>query len=221
MEELIKDTIIETKTESKKSTSTKESVKDKEIEELKGQVASLTSLITQLLSGQANNNTSVRDDVTLVYMSESLGYIEAGNVKLNCTKFKESFTLSRYDFDAIVGKYRKWFEDGILAVSARDYKIAQDKGLKTENEYFLTKDIMESIPVCTAAELEEIWHKANTKEQKYSICEYYKAHLIEGDTRFNNREKVELLNRLTNGGFRREVKEVSGYDLLIQPTEMN
>jgi len=223
-ENINENVVAETSTTGKKSTSTaKDLAKDKEIEELKSQVASLTALLAKVLENNTSSNNTTptsKDDVTLVYMSESLGYIEAGNVKLNCTKFRESFTLNRYDFDAVVGKYRSWFDNGVLAVSAKDYQVAEAKGLRTEDSYFLTKEIMESIATCSASKLEDIWKKADTVEQRKSICEYYKAHFIDGDEKFRNREKVELLNRLTDGGFKREVKEMSG-DLLIQPIEMN
>ena len=165
--------------------------------------------------------TSPNNDVTLVYMSESLGIIQATNLTLNCTRFGEEFVLSRTQFDEIVGKYRHWFDQGILAVSYRNTDVAAAKGLKTDKEYALDAATLRKIGSMTPEELEKLWNSTPTDAQKISIATYYKRKFIENiDSGFRDRAKIDLLNRLTDGGFSRESAELSG-NYKILPTDMN
>ena len=158
-------------------------------------------------------------DVTLVYLSDSIGFIKVNNLELNCTRYGEEFTITRTDFDAVVGKYRHWFDRGILAVSYKNVDVAVAKGIKTDKDYILDAKTLSRIGKMSCDELEKLWNETKSKDQRLSIVTYYKKKFIENeDESYNDRAKIDLLNRLTNGGFDREAVELSGRNLTIKPT---
>lgn len=167
----------------------------------------------------AINLTAPTTDVTVVYCSDSLGYAKISNMELNFTRYGETFVLSRSQFDELVGKYRRWFDLGILAVSARDIQVAADKGLKVDTELGLDAQTLNSIGGMSVSQLDSLWRSLKTPAQKTSVITFYKKMFIAGATGFADREKIDLLDRLTGGGFRREQDELGGR-WKINPTEM-
>ena len=73
--------------------------------------------------------TAPSTDVAVVYCSESLGCAKISNMELNFTRYGEEFLLPRAQFDELVGKYRSWFDRGVLAVSSKYADIAAAKQL--------------------------------------------------------------------------------------------
>ncbi|MBO7696982.1 MAG: hypothetical protein J6T10_30500 [Methanobrevibacter sp.] len=160
-----------------------------------------------------------RDDVTLVYCSDSLGYAKISNMELNFTRFGEQFQIPRYQFDELVGKYRSWFDRGILAVGSDCVDIAVAKGIPTVDEFALDSKKLNAIGNMSSTEIEDLWNHTTRIEHKRSIVTFVKRKFIDGDPKYHNREKIDLFNRLTNGGFNREQDELSGR-YKIHPTEM-
>ena len=163
--------------------------------------------------------SSASNDVTLVYCSDSLGYAKVSNMEINCTKYGEEFVMNRSQFDELVGKYRSWFDRGVFAVSYRNADVASAKGVFTDKELGLDVATLYAIGKMSARELENLWNSLKLASLKESVVCYYKRKFIEGDPAFQNREKIDLLNRLTDGGFKREQDELGGR-YKIQPTEM-
>lgn len=163
--------------------------------------------------------TTPNTDVTVVYCSDSLGYAKVSNMELNFTRYGEKFTMPRYQFDELVGKYRSWFDRGVLAVSADNVDIAASKGVRTDKELQLTPDKLASVGKMTADQLEKLWNSITIDSHKEALVLYYKRNFIEGNAGFRDRAKVDLMNRLTNGGFDRESDELSGR-YKISPTVM-
>ena len=98
----------------------------------------LQEMQAQLLKAQSASMVqqaypAITSDVTLVYASTSPGYlfVEGSGLSLHCTKYGETFSLSRSQLDALVGKYRAWFDQGILALADKDAAIAAEKGVYT------------------------------------------------------------------------------------------
>ena len=196
--------------------------------ELQAEIAQLKALLAEQSKGQQSSYTAPAPnvtftvpstDVTIVYCSNSLGCAKISNLELLFNKFGEEFTLSRIQFDELVGKYRKWFDEGILAVSSKNLDIAAAKGLKTDNEFGLTSSKLANIGKLSLAELEELWNETTLSSHRHCIVSFYKDKFISGDPDFVDRAKIDLMNRLTNGAFAREQDEISGrYKIL--PTEM-
>lgn len=161
-------------------------------------------------------------DVRLKYMADSLGVIQITNLELNCTRYGEEFTLSRQQFDEVVGKYRSWFDSGILAVAPRDIEVAASKGVRTSDEYTLSADTLNRLGSMSVAEIERLWNSVTTDSHKLSIVSFFKRKFMEGkEPGYRDQAKVDLLNRLTKGGLKREAVEISGQDLKIRPTNFN
>lgn len=209
-----------TETKSKVSTSTSKSTKA----DLEKQLVEIQAKYEALLASQATTPqvtvSAPSTDVSLVYLSDSLGVVIGSNCTLNCTRYGEEFVLSRVQFDEIVGRYRSWFDKGILAVSYKNMDVALAKGLKTDKEYALNAQKLMSLGAMSIEELQKLWDETTLPDQKLSIVTFFKRKYIEGaDQNYKNREKIDLLNRLTDGGFMREIQELSGYNLKINPTE--
>ena len=188
--------------------------------ELQAEIAQLKALLAEQSKGQQSSTTPVvapnvtfsipSTDVTVVYCSTSLGYASISNMDLHFNRFGEEFILTRTQFDELVGKYREWFDRGILAVSYKNLDIAAAKGLKTDKDFGLTADKLAKIGKLSVSELEELWNNTTVPSHRQSIVSFYKDKFISGDPDFVNRAKVDLMNRLTNGGFTREQDEISG-----------
>lgn len=183
-------------------------------------ITQMQSTIANLQGMMKNSGPSMSSEVTLVYLSESLGVVSIDGLTLNCSRYGEQFQVSRIQFDQIVGKYRKWFDDGILAVGDNCVDVAAAKDIKTESEYVLNAKILNSIGKMSASELSKLWDKLTTPEERNSVVLHVKHKLIEGDPVYKDREKIDLLNRLTNGGFTREQIELSGMNTKYQPQSL-
>ncbi len=202
----------------KKNETTEEVVvdqKDKEVKDLKNEIENLKQMIALLTRQQPQqlNVVTPNTDVVLVYCSDSLGHLSTAHVELDFNRWGEEFTLTRSQFDEVVGKYRSWFDQGILAVSGNTeegIKIAIAKGIKTDKEYYLDFAKLESIGRLSVPEIEDLWNKTTLPRHRESIITYVKRKFIENDPLYHNREKIDLFNRLTEGGFTREQDELSG-----------
>lgn len=150
------------------------------------------------------------DSVTLVYCSDSLGFAKISNMEFNFNRYGEQFKVPRYQFDELVGKYRRWFDEGILAVAPEDYEVAAAKGISTTDEFVLSYKVLSSIGTMSVSAIEELWNNTTKPEHRRSIITFVKKKFIEGDPKYRNREKIDLFNRLTNNGFVREQDELSG-----------
>lgn len=94
------------------------------ISELEAKIATLEKMIEQQsliietqmkmaaqCTPQPETTTQIPStDVTIVYCSDSMGYAKISNMELHFNKYGEEFTMSRYQFDELVGKYRDWFD---------------------------------------------------------------------------------------------------------------
>lgn len=201
---------------------TKESELELKFKELEAKYNALLMAMAGNLNNQPVQTANNSNEVTLVYLSDSLGVVFGTNITLNCTRFGEEFVLSRTQFDEIVGKYRKWFDDGILAVSYKNVDVAAAKGLLTDKEYKLNMNLLKKIGSMNEKELEKLWEDTKEENHRLSIVTYFKRKFIENvESGYRDRAKIDLLNRLTNGGFARESVELSGNNLKIRPTEMN
>ena len=114
------------------------------------------------------------DSVTLVYCSDSLGYAKISNMEFNFNRYGEQFKVPRYQFDELVGKYRRWFDNGILAVAPEDYEVAAAKGISTTDEFVLDYKTPEEDNYKYVG---EGYVHQDYKEGKYDILFTYKGKL--------------------------------------------
>lgn len=143
----------------------------------------------------------VNTDVTLVYTSDSLGVVNYTNGSLSCTRYGEEFILPRYSFDEIVGKYRSWFDKGILAVSDKDVEVARAKGIPTVLENGgLTYTKLNKMGEMSPTEIEALWNSVSREGLKISIVSFFKRKYEEGAPGFDDMARIDTLDRLSGGG---------------------
>ena len=210
-----------TRTTAAKETKETKETKDEEIQSLQDEISALKQMLADMMSSKevapsvqpSVNIVTPTTDVVLVYCSDSLGHLATSHVELDFNRWGEEFTLTRSQFDEVVGKYRDWFDEGILAVSGdteAGIKIAAAKGIKTHKEFYLDAQKLERIGRMSVPEIEELWNNTKLRKHRESIVTFVKRKFIEEDPAYHNREKVDLFNRLTDGGFTREQDELSG-----------
>ncbi len=159
-------------------------------------------------------------DVVVVYTSHSMGHLEGKLFSLDASVYGEEFTLSRGQFDELVGKYRHWFMEGILAVSYRNVDVAAAKGLPTDKDIGLSTTELHNLGTMSTEEIEDLWRKANQEALRMSIVTYFKEKYLEGAPGYRDRARIDCLNRLTNGGFDAEAQAVSGRPVKLQPIDL-
>ena len=102
----------------------------------------------------------------------------------------------------------------------KDAAIAAEKGVYTFTQLKLGADTLNKLGRMTASELETLWGSLSMDSQKESLVLFYKQKFIEGAAGYNDRSKIDMLNRLTNNGFSREAIEASGMDLKLRPIDL-
>ena len=159
-------------------------------------------------------------DVVVVYTSHSMGHMEGKLFSLDASVYGEEFTLSRGQFDELVGKYRHWFMEGILAVSYKNVDVAAAKGLPTDKDNGLSVKELRSLGKMSVEEIEHLWNKVTADSLRMSIVTYYKEKYLEGEAGYRDRARIDCLNRLSNGGFDAEAQSVGGRPVKLQPIDL-
>ena len=164
--------------------------------------------------------TAPSTDVAIVYTSHSSGHMEGKLFALDASVYGEEFTLSRSQFDELVGKYRRWFNDGILAVSYRNVDVAAAKGLPTDKDIGLSVKQLNALGTMSPAQIEDLWNSIAQHSLRMSIVTFYREKFDENAPGYRDRARLDCLNRLTNGGFDDEVMAVSGRQVKKVPVDL-
>ena len=146
---------------------------------------------------------SLNDEVTLVHLIENAPglttHIELSNITMDLSAFGEERTLDRRQAEEISGKYRKWFEKGIIAFGANGDELASKFGLKSVNDYsYINKNFVKQLGSLSLLELENLYKKVGDGHKKF-IISYFKRKIVEGDPAFKDVHKIEMLNRVSGG----------------------
>ena len=206
------------KTATKKTASAPvEKKTNNEIAELKKTVEALTAqnemLMKMFLESQKSaapiavmesaSTNSLNDEVTLVHLIENAPglttHIELSNITMDLSAFGEERTLDRRQAEEISGKYRKWFDKGIIAFGANGDELASKFGLKSVNDYsYINKNFVKQLGSLSLLELENLYKKVGDGHKKF-IISYFKRKIVEGDPAFKDVHKIEMLNRVSGG----------------------
>lgn len=152
------------------------------------------------------NTTDEISFVHLVQRAEGLStYVKLTTTELNLSMAGEVFQLTRLQADEFVGKYRKWFDDGIFAVYNDDISIryAEVKKIKPASFYEFSKHNLNTIGDLNYADFESLIEKL-APAHKDNVIQYFKQKVYEAsampekrDPRFCDLRKLEILNRLS------------------------
>jgi len=162
---------------------------------------------TEVMGNPGKYTVSSSDEITFVHLIERAPglstFIKLSTAELNLTTAGELFSFPKLQADEFVGKYRKWFEDGIFAVYNDDVSIryAATKKIKPASFYEYSKHNLNSIGDLGYIELEDLVEKL-APAHKDNIIQYFKQKVYEGsagmkDPRFCDLRKLEILNRLS------------------------
>jgi hypothetical protein len=116
----------------------------------------------------------------------------------------QTTTIDLTTFEELIGKYRHWFDKGILAVSSECEYYAKRYMLQTNSAYFMNSDFIKNLGDMSMAQLNDIFPKLPLSHKEFVVA-YWKQHIVAGDNRFNEAFKLETLNRLTEGAFKTEI----------------
>ena len=164
--------------------------------------------------------TTPNTDIEVVYTSHSPGHLEGKMFSYDASVYGETFSMSRNQFDELVGKYRHWFNDGRLAVSHKNIDVAAMKGLRVDTEVGLTVNDLRNMGKMSADQIEELWDKVGLDNLRQTMVTYYKDQFLAGAEGFRDRTRIDCLNRLTNGGFDAESQTVGGRRLRIHARDL-
>lgn len=163
--------------------------------------------------------TPASTDVVVVYTSHSRGHLEGNQFSIDANVYGEEYTLSRSQFDELAGKYRRWFNKGILAVSWKNVDVAAAKGLPIDRDNGLSVKELHSLGSMSPDEIEKLWNKVKYDSLRMSIVTYYKEQFFNGVPGYQDRVRVDTLNRLTEGGFEPEVSVMGGKRYRVRPID--
>lgn len=196
-----------------KKTRTKEEAKDNtELEELKTQnrllqeqISAMMKMIANISGGQTETKltTSLLDEVRVVHLVERddglSTHIELTNMTIDFHAFGEERTLDRRQAEELAGRYRRWFDKGIIAFGEGSEDLAKRFALKSVKEYdYMKSDFITKLGTLDVYKLEELYNKLGEGHKKF-VIEYFKRKIIEKKPAFNNIHKIEMLNRVSEG----------------------
>ena len=148
-------------------------------------------------------SNSLNEEITLVHLKENAPglttHIELSNLTIDLNAFGEERTLDRRQAEELAGKYRKFFDRGVIAFGAGSEHLAGKFGLKSVSDYsYINKDFLKKLGTLSLIELENLYNKLSEGHKTF-VIEYFKRKILEKDANFNNIHKIELLNRISDG----------------------
>lgn len=198
--------------------------KQEEINFLRNQNAELQDAMKTLMAqfAELKNNMSTttsqskgydrNDDVTIVHLYDNAPgittHIDLSNYSIDMAAFGETRTLTVQQFEELVGKYRSWFERGIIAVGAGSEYYARRNNLKMASESLVNSDFIRRLGTMPMTEVQDIYEKV-CDGQKDFIVSYWKRKFIEKVPEFRDLKKLQILNGFTNDAFKYELVELT------------
>lgn len=189
-------------------------VEEKPADNSAQEIAALKAQIDMLMKLVAANNTqpqaaapapsqtdpnSFIKIVHLVQRGPGLStYMKIGNVDFILTEFGEERYLTVQQFEEMLGKYRRWFDSGMLSVAAGYDEVAARYGLKTAKDYPMDSEFVKNLGALRMEEIERMYERLPESGKEF-IISYWKRKIIAGDPKFKDARKIEVLNRISDG----------------------
>ncbi len=185
-------------------------VDNTDIEDLKRQnkylEGKIETLMQMLMDAQSSNKgvapVSDKDtDITIVHLIQCFDglktHIELTNRKIDMSIIGETRTLTYSEAEEIASKYRKFFERGILAFDSKDADFAKRFDLTScVSNGKVNRDFVEYVGNISVIELEKLYGGLGEAQRAFLI-ETFKRKIAEGDPRYKDIAKIQLLERLT------------------------
>lgn len=204
-------------------TETKPDKKQEEIDFLRNQNNELQDAMKALMAqfAELKNNMapsaprqgySRDDEVVIVHLFDNAPgittHIDLSNYSIDMAAFGETRTLTVQQFEELVGKYRSWFDRGIIAVGAGSEYYAKRNNLKMASESLVNSDFIRKLGTLPMSDVQDIYEKV-CDGQKDFIVSYWKRKFIEKAPDFRDLRKLQILNGFTNNSFEYEILELT------------
>lgn len=204
-------------------TETKPDKKQEEIDFLRNQNNELQDAMKVLMAqfAELKNNMapsaprqgySRDDEVVIVHLFDNAPgittHIDLSNYSIDMAAFGETRTLTVQQFEELVGKYRSWFDRGIIAVGAGSEYYAKRNNLKMASESLINSDFIRKLGTMPMSDIQDIYEKV-CDGQKDFIVSYWKRKFIEKAPDFRDLRKLQILNGFTNNSFEYEILELT------------
>lgn len=205
-------------------TETKPDKKQEEIDFLRNQNAQLEDSIKSLMAqfAELKNNMVMpaaqnkgydrNDEVIIVHLFDNAPgittHIQLSNYSIDMVAFGETRTLTVQQFEELVGKYRSWFDRGIIAVGAGSEYYAKRNNLKLASESLISSDFIRRLGTLPMSDVQDIYEKV-CDGQKDFIVSYWKRKFIEKAPEFRDLRKLQILNGFTDNAFEYEILELT------------
>lgn len=153
-----------------------------------------------------------REYVTIIHLLENYPDISTHIELTGCTidfhTLGEERTLTWGQFEELAGKFKTLFDMDIIALSEEDSDLVSRYNLKTIQDNMMSRFYLENLPNMKTEELEALYHKLS-KTHKNFIIGYWQRKFLEGDVRFKDRRKIEMLNSLSNDSMQNILLELN------------
>lgn len=175
------------------------------IAELEAQLATVMTMLAALTKQTSTPDVNpLTKTVTIVHLYErSPGlhtHLSLSNRDIDMDKFGEVRTFDLREAEELIGKYRWLFEQGILALGNNCDDIASRFNLDTISSYkYSDSQFVARLAHMNNQEIEEIYSSVADGTKQFMV-EYFKRKYLEKDPSFYDIHKIELLNRLSDGG---------------------
>ena len=197
-------------------TETKPDKKQEEIDFLRNQNNELQDAMKALKNNMApsapRQGYSRDDEVVIVHLFDNAPgittHIDLSNYSIDMAAFGETRTLTVQQFEELVGKYRSWFDRGIIAVGAGSEDYAKRNNLKMASESLIDSDFIRKLGTMPMSDVQDIYEKV-CDGQKDFIVSYWKRKFIEKVPEFRDLRKLQILNGFTNNSFEYEILELT------------
>ena len=199
-----------------------ESSGNSEVNELKAQVQALmeqNKILMQALSGmsgQANQainavQSNLKDEVKIVHLVQRARglstYMKLSNLEVILTEFGEERYLTVQQFEEMLGKYRRWFDSGMLSLAAGYEDIARRYALKTASDYPMDSEFIKNLGNMGMDDIADMYKKLPESGKEF-IISYWKRKILEEDMNFKDINKITVLNNISDGAMENVIIEM-------------
>ena len=186
-----------------KASSKEESVSDARIKALEAQIEVLTKMLASQKFEQAQTIVQVpkEEEIVVIHLLQCFEglktHIQLTNRTIDFETIGETRTLNRGEAEELASKYRKFFERGVLAFKDDCAGFAARFGLESfVSNGNVNRDFVNYFASLSVYDLEKLYISLG-EAQKAFIIETFKRKVREGDKRFADASKIQLLERLS------------------------
>ena len=168
------------------------------VEEVPESTSNATERLLEILGNKKSDK-----EVVIIHNRELVGglstAIQLTGLTINFHTLGEQRVLNWQQFEECVSKYRKWFDKEIILLAPEYTDIAERYNvscLKRGNKTVVTKADLMNLYKKNERELEDYMNTLTESDQEF-ICSYWLGKCYSNDSKYLNRSKIELLNRIS------------------------